>query len=205
MPGSRSPICAGARGDDAIVGDLRALAVGRDGRLAGITVEFECADAGLARRVERDRVEQEHVTAVEPRVDLGLRLALARAEKKFAAFLEERRPRDVTIDVCDELFAQARDRRGRRVEIAQRRSVLDARPGFDLGIARVLEPAVGIGQLDAVDDVDHRPRRRRRWLEYGRTCRDDAYRAKQCDTRTDASQPCPHEKSLCSINPARFV
>src|SRR5205807_2250703 len=50
---------AGSGIDDAVVSDLGAAAVGRDGGTACIAVQDECADAGLAGGIERDRIEQQ--------------------------------------------------------------------------------------------------------------------------------------------------
>lgn len=69
---------------------------------------------------------------------------------------------------CFEQFQEAAVERStlrEGVEDGARTRVLGLDPGLDLGRVAVLQPAVGIGDLDAVEDVDDMlaPRRWRRW------------------------------------------
>ena len=93
------PICgAGARVDDPEVLDLRAARIDADGELGRRRDWERRAQTRLAGRIERHRVEEQHFVAVESRVELRLRLALAGPLEELAAVLEERRVRAVAID-----------------------------------------------------------------------------------------------------------
>src|SRR5438093_10933135 len=104
---------AGARIDDLEVLDLRTLCVDADGELRRIAVRHGVAELGLARRIERDRIEQQNLAAVDTRVQPCLRLSLLRALEEFAPVLEKRRVGLIAIEVARELVLETRDRRPR--------------------------------------------------------------------------------------------
>ena len=109
-----------------------------DGKLRRIPVRDDLAQLGLARRIERERIEQQNFPAVESRVKPRLRLAFLRPLEEFAPMLEKRRIGLVAIEIACQLILEARNRRRGPVEIRDRRRVLRARPRLDRRILAVL-------------------------------------------------------------------
>ena len=145
-----------ARVDDVKVLDFGTLRVDTDSKLRRIPIRHDLAELGLARWIERDRIEQQDFPAVESRVKPRLRLAFLRPLEEFAPMLEKRRIGLVAIEIARELILKSGDRRRRAVEIRDCRRVLRARPRLDRWILAVLEPAVPIGQRNAEEPIDDR-------------------------------------------------
>ena len=178
-PGDHRPdLRTGRAVDDAEVLALAALRVHADGESRRVAIGHDGADLRLARRIERDRIEQQLLASVDPRVQLGLRLAAPRPLEEFARILEQRRIRLVAIEVARQLVLHPRHRRRVAIEELDRCRVLRARPGGDLGILAVLEPPVTVRQRRAMNDVDDGSRRRFRRKE--RRCTDRLDRGQQC-------------------------
>ena len=154
-----------ARIEDAELEDLRPLEVGAHRHQRSVRAGRHRADARLAGGVERDRVEQQQVAAVDLGVELRLRLALERAQDEHAAVAELRRRAAVAVDDPRELVAQPRDRRRATVEERARGVVLRLRPLDDRRILAALQPAEFVGERDAVQRLDDGLRRRRRRRE----------------------------------------
>src|SRR5207245_7397969 len=134
---------------------------------------------------------------VEPRVHLGLLFALARAIEEFAALLEKRRLSYIAVEVGGELVVQPGNRRCVSVEPGECDFMLAFGPRLHFRALPVLEPAVAIGELDAVDDVDNGPRRRRRrierWCGDGKRARHDQ---QQSGVFTGAATPRMHVRAF---------
>jgi hypothetical protein len=144
---------------------LGALRVHTHGDARRLAVRNHGADARLARRIEHDGIEQQHVAAVDARVERRLRPAARRALEEFAAVLEERRLGPIAVEIAPEFLLHTGNRRRMGIEEAQRRRVLVARPRRDRRILAVLEPPIPVGQRGAVQDIDDGAHRRFRRKE----------------------------------------
>jgi hypothetical protein len=186
---------AGRAVEDPEVLPLGALRVHADREARRVAIGYDGADPRFTGRVERHRIEDQHVAAVDLRIQLGLRLAAVRSLEELAAVLEQRRVGAVAVEIAGELLLHAGNGLRVAVEKAHGLGVLRPCPGLDLRVLAVLEPAIAIRQRRAVQHVDDRARRclgREKWRRCGRFGND------RHDDRENQKAGCAHGHRILS-------